>query len=748
VERRTFLSLMPAGAALAAAARSSQIPWHRRTLRWGQTNITEKDPIRYDIPWWRAFWKRTCTQGVIINAGGIVAYYPSKFPLHYRPKWLGDRDLFGELCEAAHSDGLVVLARMDSNRTTEEFFRAHPDWFTRDSAGNPYRAADRYVTCINSPYYEEYLPSILREIIGRSHPEGFTDNSWSGLGRESICYCDNCERRFRARAGAAVPRKADWDDPVYRQWIRWNYDRRLELWDLNNRVTQEAGGPDCVWIGMNSGSVAAQSRSFRDLKEICRRAPMILLDHQRRGDSDSFQDNSQVGKLVHGLLGWEKPAPESMSMYLSAGNSFRLASKPAVEARMWMLSGFAGGIQPWWHHIGAYHEDRRMYRTAEPVMRWHRTNEEYLVNRIPVAAVGVVWSQENADYYGRDDAGELVEACYRGFLRALVRARVPWTPVHADHIAREGSSLAALVLPNLAAMSKTQCDAVRAFVGSGGSLVATGLTSLYDEQGLLRPDFALADLFKARAAGSPLRTMPSPERKWARENLHSYLRLSPELRSNVEGPHTGEEPPVTGERHPALRGFEETDILPFGGTLVPLDVDPGALVPLTFIPPFPVYPPETSWMREERTTTPGLVLNTQPEGGRVAYLQADIDRRYERGGLPDHGDLLANLVRWAVKDNLPFHVEGRGLLDCHLYQQPGRLVLHLVNLTNQAAWRAPAEELIPVGPFTIRVKPPAGIRPTRARRLVSGGQASVRLQQGEVRFSLESILDHEVVVME
>ena len=121
-------------------------------------------------------------QAVIINAGGIVAYYPSKFPLHHRAEFLGGRDLFGELTKAAHDDGIFVMARMDSNRTAEDFFKAHPDWFARDANGQPYRAADKYVTCINSPYYDEYLPDVLREIIERSHPDGFTDNSWAGLG--------------------------------------------------------------------------------------------------------------------------------------------------------------------------------------------------------------------------------------------------------------------------------------------------------------------------------------------------------------------------------------------------------------------------------------------------------------------------------------------------------------------------------------------------------------------------------------
>jgi hypothetical protein len=153
---------------------TNRAPWYRRTLRWGQTNITEHDPASYDIAFWRAHWKRTRVRGVIINAGGIVAYYPSQFELHQRAQYLGDRDLFGELCRAAHEDGLAVFARMDSNRAHEPLYRAHPDWFAVDADGKPFKAGEMFVACINSPYYEEWIPGILREIVTRYHPEGFT----------------------------------------------------------------------------------------------------------------------------------------------------------------------------------------------------------------------------------------------------------------------------------------------------------------------------------------------------------------------------------------------------------------------------------------------------------------------------------------------------------------------------------------------------------------------------------------------
>jgi hypothetical protein len=177
-----------------------------------------------------------------------------------------------------------------------------------------------------------------------------------------------------------------------------------------------------------------------------------------------------------------------------------------------------------------------------------------------------------------------------------------------------------------------------------------------------------------------------------------------------------------------------------------LATDPGVIVPLTFVPPFPVYPPETAWMRQPKTDIPALVLNAKGTA-RVAYLPADIDRRYSRDLLPDHARLLANLVRWAVGDRMPLEVRGAGFVDCHLYRQQGRLILHVVNLTNEAARRAPMDELIAIGPMEIKLKLPDAVRGTDIRCLVSDNKPSLALHGGWATFQLQSILDHEVVVI-
>lgn len=732
------------GAETKSTGQGSQ-PWYRRTLRWGQTNITEKDPARYDIKWWREFWKKTGTQGVIVNAGGIVAYYPSKFPLHYQAEFLNGRDLYGELVKAAHEDGLMVLARMDSNRAHEPFYKAHPDWFAVDAEGNPYRAGDLYISCINGPYYEEFLVGVLREIIERTKPEGITDNSWSGLGRNSICHCKYCQQKFYDHTGKQLPKRKDWDDTVYKQWIRWNYDRRLEIWDLNNRATKEAGGKDCLWIGMNSGSVSGQSASFRDNKEIFARAEIIMLDHQARSDNSGFQDNGEVGKMLHGLLGWDKLMPESMAQYQAGKPTFRVASKPAPEVRMWMIEGFAGGIQPWWHFIGAYHDDRRMYHTVEPVNKWHKANENYLFNRRPIATVGLVWSQQNTDFYGRDYAEEIVELPFRGMANALIRARIPYLPVHIDHIDRDASSLSLLILPNIAAMSDKQAESIKRFVSKGGGLLATGVTSLYNEWGEIRPDFALADIFGSHISGKLKYPTDSTNVRSVNQTLHTYLRLFPELRRQTYGPEIGTEPEVNDKRHTVLKGFEKTDILPFGGLLDTLGIESNVIVPMTFVPEFPIYPPETAWMREPKTDIPGLILNSSGRG-RVGYMPADIDRRFGKDNLPDHGNILANLVKWASKNDMPLKVKGKGLIDCHLYRQENGLILHLVNLTSAGTWRAPVHELIPVGPLKVKIKLPEGVS-DNINFLVGEGPKKIKNEKGWVSFKVKSVLDHEVAVI-
>jgi hypothetical protein len=529
--------------------------------------------------------------------------------------------------------------------------------------------------------------------------------------------------------GGDLPVRVDWEDPVYRQWVRWSYGCRIKNWELNNRVTQEAGGPDCLWLGMINGDPLASHLSFCDLKAVGERSLIMMSDQQSRG-ATGFEVNAISGQLLHGVLGWDAQIPESMATYVRGVQAFRKAASPRLETRHWMIEGYAGGISPWWHHIGAYQEDRRQFETVPPLMRWHAENEALLYDREPVATLGVLWSHENIDYYGRDRADERVLQPWHGWTRALTRARIPFIPVHADHITREAPRLKVLVLPDLGVLTDCQVTALQAFVQRGGGLVASGVSGWYDEWGEPRGIPALGEQLGVAYAADRLGLTGVHSSNWEVQSGHTYLRLVPD--------------PVF--RHPIMSGFDDTDLLAFGGTLQRVSLRAGAEAAATFVPAFPIYPPEFSWMREPRTDIPAGVVREHPAGGRMVYLAADVDRVYGARHLPDHGRLLANVARWAAGE-LPLRVEGPGYLDCHLYRQEERLIVHIVNLSGANEWPAYLEEHLPVGPLAVAVRWD-GSAAVHARCCVEPRDLAVTRREGWAEVALDRVVDHQMIVFE
>ncbi len=747
-------------------ARPDARPWYERVRRWGQTNLTEVDPRDCDIDFWRAHWRKTGTQGIIVNAGGIVAYYPSANPMQARAKFLGSRDLFGEFVQAARDEGLAVLARMDVNRASATARSKHPDWFAVDADGNPFPAAGsqgetQYITCINAPYCKEHIPDILREIMLRYAPDGFTDNSWTGLPRNHVCHCDACREKFTRETGhPQLPPVKDWADPIYRDWIRWSYTCRTENWDLFNRVTQAAGGPDCLWLGMINANPINSHAAFCDLKQVAARSPILMCDHQSRDALNGFEQNSLNGALLHGLAGQDAAIPESMAGYARGVRTFRRNSMPAAELKHWMLEGTSGGLTPWWHCIGGVLEDRRMLAAQTEVLAWHRDNERYLFHRTPVAPVGLVWSQENIEFYGQDDVQERIALPWRGMALALRHARIPFIPVHADHIARDANQLSALVFPGMAALTDAQLAAIRAFAATGKGLLTSGLFARLDGDGQPRSAFPLGEVLGLEPSDGHLGVQGIPSAAWDSLEAHTGLRL----------------PEAISDRHPIVAGFQDTCTLPFGGTLETMHPAPGAawMKPVaTFIPPFPVYPPEFSWMAEPRTDIAALYAGTRPDGGRNVHFAANVDACLARGRLPDHAGLLGQSLRWLLGERLPLCVEGDGELDCRLYRQvdadgTARLLLHLVNLTGCDGQPGSLSFVPPIGPLRVSLHRdlfekdpsqgfreadapvgsgnPAGVQTVEAR--VGGGTLSCTLSDGWIACVLDRLTDHELLVWE
>jgi hypothetical protein len=403
------------------------------------------------------------------------------------------------------------------------------------------------------------------------------------------------------------------------------------------------------------------------------------------------------------------------------------------EIRLWALDGIANGLRPWFTKFSGTLYDRRWLPVVEEIYGWHYRNQRYLRQERSLARVGLVYSQQTAQYYGGERARQKVEDHTLGYYQALVEARIPFEMVHdqlldADHTAE----FQVLIFPNIAVLSDRQCGQIRAFVARGGGLVATYETSLYDEHGERRQDFGLADLFGASFDASVDDGIDA-------RMQNSYLRL--------------ETDPRTGKRHPILAGLEDTGRIINGVSRVHTraagDSDHGRAshAPLTLIPSYPDLPMEEVFPRVPKTDIPELHVR-QAGRGRVVYFPWDIDRTFWEVLAADHGKLLRNAVDWAANEPRPVTVTGPGVLDVTVWRQKDSMTVHLVNLTNPMMMKGPVREFIPTPPQNVAVRLPAGSRAKKVHLLVSEARPTVAEKNGVLSLTIASIVDHEVIAID
>jgi len=200
-------------------------------------------------------------------------------------------------------------------------------------------------------------------------------------------------------------------------------------------------------------------------------------------------------------------------------------------------------------------------------------------------------------------------------------------------------------------------------------------------------------------------------------------------------------------RHPLLAGLEDAPRVI--NTVQRVRVRPREPFPspVTLIPSYPDLPMEHVFPRVPPTDERQVYLRDLGRS-RVVYFPGDIDRTFWEVLAADHGRLLANAVEWAINEERPVTVIGPGLLDVTAWRQKESLTVHLVNLTNPMTMKGPFREFVPVGPFTVKLRLPDGIRPRRVQLLV--GEALPRTEEaaGSLVVTVPIVRDHEVVAVD
>lgn len=688
--------------------------WYERPMRWAQLAFVENDPVECDPAFWLDYFQRIHADGVCLSAGGYVAYYPTDIPLHYRSQWLGDGDLFGEMVRGCRELGMVILARTDPHAIHQDAADAHPEWIAVDVDGHPrqhWSMPDAWVTCALGPYNFSFMTEVHREIVSRYQVDGIFSNRWAGHG---ICYCTHCQQQFYEDTGFHLPHQRDIHDPAWRAYLFWREQRLLSLCRLWDSAIQECL-PSARYIP-NSGGGALSSLDMAALGDM---VPILFADKQARNGTTPPWANGKNAKEFRAAFG-RKPVGGIFSVGLEEKYRWKDSVQSEAELRIWAASAIANGMRPWFTKFSAKLHDDRWLPVVEDIYNWHYANEKYLRNERSLARVAIVYSQQTAAYYGGENAQAKVEDPILGFYQALIEARIPFEMVHdrlmdTSHL----SPYKVIVLPNIAALSDHQCEALRDFVKRGGGLIATHETSLYTAEGELRPTFGLADLFGVDYAG---------QTEGPLKNTYCELRHEREQSAAM------------------FRGLDKAQRIIHGAYRVHITHPvPDTLIPLTLIPSYPDLPMEEVYPRQLHTEIPAVMCRHMGKG-RVVYFPWDVARTFWEVLNNDHALLLRNAVLWALDEPLQVEVEGPGMLDVTVWQQKNTLTVHLVNLTNPMTMRGAYREFVPMGPYVVNLAVPGSLHVASVNLLKSNIIPEWRHEEGRISVVVPRLTDHEVIV--
>ena len=239
-----------------------------------------------------------------------------------------------------------------------------------------------------------------------------------------------------------------------------------------------------------------------------------------------------------------------------------------------------------------------------------------------------------------------------------------------------------LILPNTACLDDAQVAAVEQFVRNGGGLVASLDTSLFDEFGSARENFALAKVF-----GVTCRGLPTQSAKKEEIDINFAKSIGPDYWEKRKDIFDFRQDTASFLNQGKMKTYVADQSVTFKGAAVRVGLK-GAKSIGTL-----------SARTAGAEAMPAVVTHTHGKG-RVVYLAAGFDSAHYLYAYPYQRLILAHAVRWAASAPQPVVVEAPMCVHSTLMRQTRgktqRLIVHLFSDLNTTAFHALPNDDVPL----------------------------------------------------
>lgn len=682
--------------------------WSGNRLRLIQNNLREVD-ADLDVDKLIDELQRFGANTLMMNAGGIFAFYPSKLEYQYVTPYL-KKDLLGEAVEKAHRAGMRFIARFDFSKAHESIYAKRPEWFYRSREGKPVNYYGIMHTCLNGGYQQEYSMEIIGEVLDNYPVDGIFFNMfgyqfWDYSGnRYGICHCDSCKARFKAMKGLDLPEDESPDNPVMRIYRQFQEETQRDILEKIGKFVRSRR-PD----------VAINTYHHHEVDLIRHESNTSLTRPHPRSPYSAAENVMPV------FGSWKDKFISNCSIN-AVDLAWRFTAVSPEETAIRLYGNIANGSGLDFCIIGAFegYTDTVNYDTVRRVFQFHKKHEELFGSFISVSDIILV---KPDPHMTRDPHQAKGNEEYRGLFKMLKELHAVFDVVEQDRLAARLGELPAriVMLPGIEDLQEETLEALADWQRRGGSVIATG--------GALanRPD-ALERLF-----GS-----------------HKVYRLENTDAAYVEVDDAA--------MFPALAG---RSWLVVTGTFTALETGDGHEQRLRLIHPSTFGPPERAYGHTPSEQF-GLVIRpgaadkraddladgakgagASAHAGAGAYIGWGIGAYYFRQGFEDVKRVLDAVLDRLLGGRRTLRTDAHPSVEVTFYRLPdGSHLLQCINLTgfNGVTYLPP----LPLRGLAFELAIPGGDA-LEAVELAGGGSLAVQRSEGRASLTLPELGEYAAI---
>jgi hypothetical protein len=442
--------------------------WKRNNLRVIQVNLPgyegglNPDSLVDDLV-------RFSANTLIINAGGIMAFYATKVENHYTNPHMNPT-MLREVVNKCHERGIKVITRFDFSRAHESIFKAHPDWFYLSPKGERIVNDDMVVVSIDAPYEQKVMFDIVNEVLTEFPVDGIfinmpgyqVRNPYIGV-YHGIDQNDYSRKRFAEFShGKALPKEEQTDDPVFKEYEEF---KKMSIDDLMRRMHE------LIKSKGRQIAICTYGEKYID-----------IIRHESQSNTSlpywPYTASDNVNNAVHSYPG--HIISNASIQQISFQSRYNAVEPEEVAIRLYENIANGSGLDLSLMGDFQDYEDERNYGVFEAVYGYHKKFEPYFGRYTSPATVAVIAP-------GAWPSGDAAQE-YRGIQLMLKEAHVPYDIIEDKrlaHLEAELKRYKLIIFPEITGVTDEALQVIQRLVDGGTNLIATNRSFTRNPQALL-----------------------------------------------------------------------------------------------------------------------------------------------------------------------------------------------------------------------------------------------------------------------